>query len=96
MVGFAMLLDDGKLWVGLVRHPEGADIGGGLLWYDTKSSAAQMYKIADVIHTIDRLGDALYCGTSHGFYILRDGQITQLRFEPDGNGKTVIVPRAVL
>jgi hypothetical protein len=48
--------------------------------------------VPDVIHTIDHVGDALYCGTSHGLYIVRNDKVTQLRFEPDAKGTIIMVP----
>ena len=53
------------------------------------------FPVADYIHTIDRLGNTVYCGTSHGLYTVRGNQVTQLRFEPDDQGKLVMVPREV-
>jgi hypothetical protein len=93
--GSAMRLDGDDLWIGLVRHPEGADISGGLLRYDTKTGATRKYDIPDVIHTIDRLGDGLYVGTSHGLYVLRGDWLTHLCFEPDERGKLVMVKKGV-
>ena len=93
--GSAILLDGADLWIGLMRRPEGADYGAGLLRYNTRTGAVAKYPVADYIHTIDRLGDTLYCGTSHGLYTLRGSKVTQLRFEPDGQGKLVMVPREV-
>lgn len=93
--GSAILLDGDDLWIGLKRRPEGADIGAGLLRYSISSGAVQTYAIPDVIFTIDRAGDALYCGTSHGLYVLRAHQLTQLRFEPDATGKLTMIPRPI-
>ena len=93
--GSAILLDDGDLWIGLMRRPEGADYGAGLLRYNIATGAVTKYAVADYIHTIDRLGDTLYCGTSHGLYTVRGSKVTQLRFEPDGQGKLVMAPRDV-
>jgi len=93
--GSAMLLNADNLWIGLVRHPEGADYGGGLLRYNTKTGAVTKYAISDVVHTIDRVGDGLYCGTSHGLYVVRGDQVTQSRFEPDAAGKFIMVEHAV-
>jgi hypothetical protein len=78
-----------------MRRPEGAEYGAGLLRYNTRTGAVAKYPVADYIHTLDRLGDTLYCGTSHGLYTVRGNQVTQFRFEPDGNGKLIMVPRAV-
>lgn len=93
--GSAILLDGDDLWIGLKRRPEGADIGAGLLRYSISSGGVHTYAIPDVIFTIDRAGDALYCGTSHGLYMLRADQLTQLRFEPDVSGQVIMVPRPI-
>jgi hypothetical protein len=93
--GSAILLHGDDLWIGLMRRPEGASYGGGLLRYNTKTGSARKYALPDVIYTIDRLGDTLYCGTSHGLYLVRDDKLTQLRFEPDGKGKLSMVAREV-
>lgn len=93
--GSAILLDGDDLWVGLMRRPEGADYGAGLLRYNITTGAVAKYAAADYIHTIDRLGDTLYCGTSHGLYTVRGNRVTQLRFEPDDKGKLIMVPREV-
>jgi hypothetical protein len=92
--GSAILLDGDELWIGLMRRPEGADIAAGLLRYNIRTGAVQTFTIPDYIHTIDRAGDALYCGTSHGLYVVRGATITQLRFEPDAAGKLVMIPRS--
>jgi hypothetical protein len=93
--GSAILLDGGNLWIGLIRRPEGAVYGAGLLRYNITTGAAAKYAVADSIHTIDRLGETLYCGTSHGLYTIRGGKVRQLRFEPDDKGKLIMVPREV-
>ena len=93
--GSAILLDGDQLWIGLVHHPEGADFGGGLLGYNIKTGSTTKYAFRDVIYTIDRLGDALYCGTSNGVYVLRDRKLTQLRFEPNEQGQLSMVTREV-
>lgn len=93
--GSAILRDGEDVWAGLMRRPEGANYGAGLLRYNTATGAVRKYEIKDLIYTIDRLGDMLYCGTSHGLYTIRGESITQLRFEPDAKGKTVMVARRV-
>jgi hypothetical protein len=93
--GSAILLDGDELWIGLVHHPEGADFGGGLLGYNTNTGSVKKYAFRDVIYTIDRVEDTIYCGTSDGVYILRDGKLTQLRFEPNEKGTLIMVAREV-
>jgi hypothetical protein len=88
--GSAMRLDGDDLWIGLMRQPEGAAFGGGLLRYNVKTGAVTTYKIPDYIYTIDRLGDAIYCGTSNGIYSIRGADVRQMRFEPDATGKVVM------
>jgi hypothetical protein len=89
--GSAVRLDGDYIWIGLMRQPEGAAYGGGLLRYDTKTRAVRKFAVTDFVHTIDRLGDAIYCGTSNGVYVIRGDTVTQLRFEPDATGKTTMI-----
>jgi len=91
--GSAILLDGDDLWIGLMRRPEGADIAAGLLRYNIRTGAVETLAIPDIIFTVDRAGDAIYCGTSHGLYIVRGSEITQMRFEPDATGKLVMAQR---
>jgi hypothetical protein len=91
--GSAIMLDGEDLWIGLMRRPEGAGYGAGLLCYHTRAGTTTKYAIPDLIYTIDRLGDTLYCGSSHGLYTLRGSKLTQLRFEPDSRGNLIMVAR---
>ena len=93
--GSAILLDGTDLWIGLTRHPEGADMSGGLLRYNITTGKVRTFTTPDVIFTIDRAGDAIYCGSSHGLYLIRADQVTQLRFEPDEAGQFVMISRRV-
>jgi hypothetical protein len=88
--GSAIRFDGENLWVGLMRQPEGAAYGGGLLRYNPRTGAAAKVKIPDYIYTIDRLGDTIYCGTANGLYLVRGGEVTQMRFEPDAAGKIAV------
>jgi hypothetical protein len=67
----------------------GAAFGGGLLRYNLKTGAVAKFEIRDYIYAIDRAGDAVYCGTSNGLYIVRGGAVTQMKFEPDVSGRLV-------
>jgi hypothetical protein len=91
--GSALRLDGDDVWVGLARRPEGAVFGGGLLRFNRKTRSARTYPVKDVIYTIDRVGDALYLGTSHGLHMLRGETLTQYRFEPDERGRIHVVAR---
>jgi hypothetical protein len=89
VLGF--LLEDDTAWVGMVNYPEGATNSGGLLQYDLKTGRAQVHSISDVIHSIVRVEGALFLGTTKGVYILRDGQITRHRAEPDIKGRFIVI-----
>lgn len=93
--GSALLHDGDDLWIGLSRRPEGATYGGGLLRYNTQTGAVRTYPVTDLISFIDRVQDALYLGTSHGVYMLREDKLTQLRFEPDADSRLVMLMRDV-
>jgi hypothetical protein len=90
-----MILDGDDLWIGLKQRPEGAEIGRGLLRYNIATGTAQLFPIPDVIFTLGFAGDALYCGTSHGLYMLRADHLAQLRFEPDVTGRLIMIPRPI-
>jgi hypothetical protein len=91
--GSALLLDGDDVWVGLMRRPEGAEYGAGLLRYNRKTGALTSWQFRDYVYTIHRSGDAVYCGTENGVWMVRDGQLTQLRFEPGETGRLTMVVR---
>jgi hypothetical protein len=91
--GSAMRLDGDDLWIGLMRQPEGAAFSGGLLHYNLSTGVVAKFEIPDYIHTIDRVGDTVYCGTSNGLYTVRGGEIKHLAFEPDSTGKLTMITR---
>ena len=93
--GSALRLDGDDLWMGLMRRPEGANYGVGLLRYNIGTGGVRKYAVADLIYTIDRLNSAIYCGTSNGLYIVQGDRITQLRFEPDAHGKLTMFSRQI-
>ena len=78
-----------------MRQPEGAAYSGGLLRYNRKTGAVARFAIPDVINTIDRVGDAIYCGTSNGLYMIRGGTIAHMHFEPDASGKLTAISATV-
>jgi hypothetical protein len=91
--GSAILLDDVVLWIGLMRRGEDAATSGGLLRYDLRDGSTRRYRFSDVVSTIDRAGETIYCGTSDGFYALRGASVRHFRFEPDRNGRPGLVLR---
>jgi hypothetical protein len=93
--GSAILLDGDELWIGLMRRPEGAEYSAGLLRYNIRTGDVSKLPLADLVNSIDRVGSAMYFGTSQGLYVLRGGKFTQFRFEPDASGKIVMIARAI-
>ncbi len=91
--GSAILLDDGVLWIGLIRRGEGSGTSGGLLRYDLRDGSTRRYRFSDAVSTIDRAGETIYCGTSDGLYTLHGETVRHFRFEPDRNGRLSLVLR---
>lgn len=89
----ALLVENESVWVGLVRRPEGALAGGGILRYDRRTGAFTHFPFTAVVNSLDRMGDALYAGTSQGIYVLRDGVVTVLSVEPVVPGRWELVVR---
>ena len=86
-----LLVEGDTIWAGLVHHPEGADVSGGLLQRDIKSGRSRKYDVVDVIFRIERVRDGLYLTTSNGIYVLKAERMTRYRVEPDINGKPVLI-----
>jgi hypothetical protein len=88
----AILVEDQSVWIGLVEHPEGPDLAGGLLRYDLKSGTTETYPIDEVVLRIVRVGDRLYLATSRGLSILEGGRVSErYAVEPDIDGKFYLV-----
>jgi hypothetical protein len=66
----AMLAERLDVWIGLVRHPEGADLPGGLARVRLSDWTVGVYKLPRIVRVIRRVGDLLYIGTSDGVYRL--------------------------
>ena len=87
-----LLVEDETLWVGLVRHPEGADYGGGVLRRDLKSGATQTYGVDGVVHRIKRWNGRTYVATENGAAVIEDDRVAaRYVVEPDINGKLILV-----
>ena len=68
----ALLVENGIVWAGLTRRPEGGVYSGGLLRFEPASGEAHKYEIPEVILAIERWKDNLFLGTNNGLYRLRD------------------------
>ena len=69
--GTAILADGNNIWLGLQGRPEVEGTNPRLLRYNKSSGTVQKYAVNDVINTINRMGDTIYCGTSDGLYTIR-------------------------
>jgi hypothetical protein len=86
-----LLVEPDAIWTGRVSHGEGADRSGGLLRYDRKTRRVRLYDVPDVIHAIAHVGDAVFVGTGHGLYVIRNDTKTRYRVEPDITGRFTVV-----
>ncbi len=66
----AILADQDELWLGLVRHPEGADIPGGLAQVRLSDWTVTVHKLPQIVRVIRKVDDMLYLGTSDGVFRL--------------------------
>jgi hypothetical protein len=88
----AILTEGAVVWLARVAGGEGAAIPGDLVRYAITSRRMVRYRIPDVIHSIVRLGDTTFLGTTHGLYVIRNGgQRIRYRMEPDITGRFVVV-----
>jgi hypothetical protein len=88
----ALLVEPEAVWVGLVRHDDGAGASGGLLRYDQATHKVTTIPLADQIDRIVRVGKRLYCGTSGGFAIVDGSQVRRFEFTPQLDGSYSITP----
>ena len=86
----ALLVEEKDIWLGLVRHPEGATYSGGLLRYERDSGEAEEFDVGEVIFQMKRWQGSLYLATADGLYILQDNRLTRYVFEPTLDGGTAI------
>jgi hypothetical protein len=82
----ALLIEDDVAWVGLVRHPEGADYGHGLLRVNLTDRNTGLTPIADMITGIVRWRGALYVASTNGVYVVDGRALRRYRLEPSGRG----------
>ena len=86
----ALWVEDAVVWVGRVRHPEGAPFPGGILRYERASGEVKEFDVGEVISQIKRWQGKIYLATDNGLYILQDSRLTRYVFEPALNGGTAI------
>ena len=96
----AILVRDDAVWVGLVRHPEGATYSGGLLRFDRATERAELFPIPYTILELKSSESGTLAGTTNGLYIVRPGRTVHLSIEPDVKGQwkaftTVLPSRAI-
>lgn len=96
----AILVQDDAVWVGLVRHPEGALYSGGLLRFDRATEGAEVFPIPDTILELKARESGILAGTSNGLYSVRPERTVHISIEPDVKGEwkpftTVIASRNI-
>lgn len=91
----AMLVENTAVWVGLVTHPEGRDVAGGLLRWDARTHAHRIYAIPDTISVLRHVGPRLYLGTENGLYVLDGERLVHARFRHERGGAFSLVVEPV-
>jgi hypothetical protein len=91
----SLWVEEDSIWAGLVSDGESAARSGGLLEYSRKTQRATVHTVPDVIHSIARVDGATFLGTSHGVYVIRNGQRTRYRMEPDITGRSVLIEESL-
>jgi hypothetical protein len=86
-----LVVEPEVIWAGRVSHGEGADHSGGLVRYDRQTRRVQHYDVPDVIHSIARVGEAVFVGTGHGLYVIGNGTKMRYRVEPDIAGRFIVM-----
>ena len=85
----ALLVEDGVVWIGRFRRPEGASYSGGLLRYDLKEGEVSEFDVGEIIRQIKRWGGKLYIASDGGIYVMDElGRIDRYVFEPALGGET--------
>ena len=85
----ALLVEDGVVWIGRFRRPEGASYSGGLLRYDLKERKVSEFAVGEIIRQIKRWGGNLYIASDGGLYVMDElGRIDRYVFEPALRGET--------
>ena len=85
----ALLVEDGVVWIGRFRRPEGFPYSGGLLRYDLEAGEVREFEVGKVIRQFKRWGGKLYMASDGGLYIMGEhGRIDRYVFEPSLDGET--------
>lgn len=83
----AILVEEGCIWLGAIRRPEGSVVAGGLVRIIRKEGNVSKYEVPAVINRIIRSNSLVYLGTDEGIFILKDGKLAHLQYDIDLNGK---------
>lgn len=79
----AALVEQDSVFAGLIDHGENGPKSGGLLRYHRASRRVTLYSVPDPIHSLARVDDITFLGTSRGAYRLKDGAFTRIVYSPD-------------
>ena len=92
-----LLIEGDILWFCRDSEQEGATTPGGLFRYDlrTRRTRAVWPKMEDAIDRIAHVEGAIFLGTDHGLYVLKNGKRMRYRTEPDMNGQMVVIQQSL-
>lgn len=84
---YSILVESKSIWLGLGVQPEGTAFGTGIASIDRKDHSVLRYKVAGLVHTIARVGKAIYAGSSDGIAVIADdGNIEHIRLSINKDG----------
>ncbi len=90
-----MLVEPATIWVGLVRHGEAPDDGGGLVEYSRRTRRARIHRVSGIINAITRVDDAIFVDASYGLYVVRGNARQRFWMEPAIDGTMKVLSETV-
>jgi len=78
----AALVEKESVFAGLIDQGENGPRAGGLLRYHRASRRVTLYSVPDPIHSLARVGNSTFLGTSRGAYLLKDSAFTRIVYRP--------------
>lgn len=82
----AIFVDDDRVCMGLYRQPEGAAYPAGLFCENRKTRVRQIYKIPQIVNSIEKIDGALVLGTSNGLFVVHHRKIESGKFSVNKDG----------
>ncbi len=86
----AIYVDRDSIWLGLMRRPEGASYGGGVLWFNRKQKTFKRYSLSAIVTSIERHDGLVFLTTANGLSILDNDSLQQVTFDVQADGRYAV------